>query len=650
MGAARLLEKTQTRAIIGTALAGVLTLTLAAPAFALDRPSEPNDGAPGTRSSATSFTPDLQTEIEIGEASRPSDFVASPDGTTGYVVGDELSEFVVIDMASREVVQRIPLPSIGAGYIRLSTDGTRAYFALQEEYFSTGIGAIDLTTGTLLPEFAAAPDHIQEIAVSRDGNSVFVLGLNGLLLKLDAYSGEELARVQLQGSNAHALALIQDDSKILVGRESHVLTLAADTLELLEDVTLPGINSVGTLRVDGTDERVYFADSSGTRLGTFNPVSDEIIAQASVGSPMHEVIGFDTLDRAFGNVPYWDLLMAADLTSGKRSESFRATPTAPFSINKNPVTGELLSANGGWSNAEKGSTVTIVNTPSVADPSDVHITDPGELVRFETNAVGIKRGNGGGVMWQSSADGETWTDIEGAVDEQLEVVATAAAVEQQYRVRWRDDFWGQSGTSAAARITTPAPQITFEGPLADGIVGEAYPDTVITATGYSDLNWAVRDAEALTALPAGMRIDAASGTLHGTPTAAGSFTFTVEVTDAFGTDMRDYTLVVSEADEPTGPTDPTGPTGPTDPTGPTLPSTPGDGTDSPSPAQPKDPAAQASGAEGHTAAATLSQTGAGTPLFAALIAAGAIALGSAGVFFARRRSTASEAGRGRRER
>ena len=626
------------RSAVGAALGGALALLLATPTLALEMPTDSAATVSGATSrAATSFTPDLQTEIHIGDEVRPSDFVAAPDGLTGYVVADELNELVFIDLTTRTVIDRLELPASGAKYIRITADGSRAVIALTNSTWSKGIAVVDLVERRVLSTATDVVENIQEFAVASDGQSFTVLGLNGDLERIDMTTGEVLVSRTLTGMNFHAMQLIAGDSQLLVGHDDTVYTLDAATLADVSVTTIEGIESVGMLRTDGSDERVYFSDSSGSRLGLINPASGETLGSVAVGNLMHDVVGSDAENRAFGNVPYWDMVMAADFTSGARSESFRATPTAPFSITRNPVTGDLLTANGGWSNAEKGSTVSIMNAPSVTNPVDVSVTEPGEQVRFEIEAVGIKRSHGGGVQWQSSADGETWTDIEGATDEQLDVVVEAENLNLSYRVRWSDDFWGQSGASASARVNAPAPKITFDGPLADGTVGAPYPAVTITATGLADLRWSANEQDAasratVVGLPAGMQLDAENGALSGTPEAAGEYTFTVRVTDSFGADERDYTLTVREADGgtgPTGPTDPTGPTGPTGPTDPADPSGPGttSGTDSTSTGQP-----------GGAKTGVLSTTGGAAPIALGVLAATGIIAGAIALLVERRRA------------
>ena len=145
----------------GLILGSALALGFASPALALETPREPAAIEASERAAQTTFTPDLQTEIEIGDESRPSDFIASADGAWGFAAGDELSELVIIDMAARAVADRIPFPGEGAEYVRLSPDGSLAYFAISTNDLTTGIGVVDLTTRTLIDVFTTVPNDIQ---------------------------------------------------------------------------------------------------------------------------------------------------------------------------------------------------------------------------------------------------------------------------------------------------------------------------------------------------------------------------------------------------------------------------------------------------------------------------------------------------------
>jgi large repetitive protein len=101
----------------------------------------------------------------------------------------------------------------------------------------------------------------------------------------------------------------------------------------------------------------------------------------------------------------------------------------------------------------------------------------------------------------------------------------------------------------AGRVATRSLSLTVEraptiqtGILPPGEPGEAYTAQLEAVGGTGAYSWSVIEG----ALPAGLTL-AASGTISGTPTALGSATFTVRVTDAAGaTHTRSFTVVIAQ--------------------------------------------------------------------------------------------------------
>jgi len=107
---------------------------------------------------------------------------------------------------------------------------------------------------------------------------------------------------------------------------------------------------------------------------------------------------------------------------------------------------------------------------------------------------------------------------------------------------------GQGGTgppSAASAAVTPnaSPTLTFAAPPS-GEVNVPYSNQLVVTGGTSPFVWSVITGS----LPAGLTLNASSGLLSGTPTAAGSYAFTVQVVDASGQSAsKAVTLVVAAA-------------------------------------------------------------------------------------------------------
>lgn len=85
-----------------------------------------------------------------------------------------------------------------------------------------------------------------------------------------------------------------------------------------------------------------------------------------------------------------------------------------------------------------------------------------------------------------------------------------------------------------------APSITTTS-LSDGKVGEAYSQA-LAATGTTPITWALGSGSSL---PAGLTLS--DGTISGTPTTAGTFTFTVKATNSAGDDTKGLTIVIQAA-------------------------------------------------------------------------------------------------------
>jgi hypothetical protein len=83
--------------------------------------------------------------------------------------------------------------------------------------------------------------------------------------------------------------------------------------------------------------------------------------------------------------------------------------------------------------------------------------------------------------------------------------------------------------------------ITTTGELARGTVGVIYSQALQRLGGAQPFTWALDSG----ALPAGLTIGASTGVISGTPTAAGTFIFTVKVTDDDGTTATSSTLTIN---------------------------------------------------------------------------------------------------------
>ncbi len=118
----------------------------------------------------------------------------------------------------------------------------------------------------------------------------------------------------------------------------------------------------------------------------------------------------------------------------------------------------------------------------------------------------------------------------------------------------------QAATSAVYTLTIDAPlTITTNGVLPGGSAGSAYSQTLAASGGTPPYTWSISSGT----LPSGLSLNASTGVLSGSPSATGTFTFTVQVTDSnHATASRQFGIMIAASlSITTGTTLPGGATG-----------------------------------------------------------------------------------------
>lgn len=98
---------------------------------------------------------------------------------------------------------------------------------------------------------------------------------------------------------------------------------------------------------------------------------------------------------------------------------------------------------------------------------------------------------------------------------------------------------------APGRITVLQlePLVITTGSLSQGRVGDAYNQTLAAKGGRAPYTWAVVQGS----LPAGLTLDAGTGTISGTPATAGTSTFTIAVADSLGTEAtKGFSITIAQ--------------------------------------------------------------------------------------------------------
>jgi hypothetical protein len=185
-------------------------------------------------------------------------------------------------------------------------------------------------------------------------------------------------------------------------------------------------------------------------------------------------------------------------------------------------------------------------TISVAD-SNFGVASQTYQLTVQSNAIGIVTasmppGTVGtaytlGLQAANAMPPLTWSVTTGTLPPGLQLVAAAGLLTGTPTTAGSYTFTAQvadtTGATAQAAFTlvvNPQPLTIVTAALPAGAVGTAYSQTIQSAGGKPPIAWSVASG----ALPAGLSLDSVAGTVSGTPTAAGSFAFTVQATDSAG--------------------------------------------------------------------------------------------------------------------
>ena len=181
-------------------------------------------------------------------------------------------------------------------------------------------------------------------------------------------------------------------------------------------------------------------------------------------------------------------------------------------------------------------TVTITPAPIVVSPSSL----PGGAVGAAYSQVVSATGGTGGYTFSVSAGslgaGLTLNASTGLIS------GTPTTGTRNFTIRARDSS-GATGTRAYSVIINAA-IIVNPATLPGGTSGSVYSQTITATGGNGTYTFAISAGS----LPAGLTLNASSGALTGTPTAAGTSSFTARATDGNGASAtRAYTVAIAAA-------------------------------------------------------------------------------------------------------
>jgi hypothetical protein len=306
------------------------------------------------------------------------------------------------------------------------------------------------------------------------------------------------------------------------GSGSYTWTLAPGMLPAGLTLSSGGVIS-GTPSAAAVSNFTVKAVSSGSSATeplsiTINPVpavTTASLPNGTVGTAYQQ-----TLAASGGTLPYTWAVSAGALPANLSLSAAGSIAGTPSAAGTSSFTVQVTDSVG--AKATKALSIVIAPVPLTVTTSSL----PGGTVGTAYQQTLAASGGTGGY---------SWTVTVGALPAVLSLSAAgnitgtpSAAGTSNFTVQVTDSS-GAKATKALSIVIAPAPLTITTSSLPNGTVGTAYQQTLAASGGTGGYSWTVT----VGALPAVLSLSAA-GSITGTPSAAGTSTFTVQVTDSSG--------------------------------------------------------------------------------------------------------------------
>jgi hypothetical protein len=303
----------------------------------------------------------------------------------------------------------------------------------------------------------------------------------------------------------------------------------------------PAPRNYQSLAVDNATGRLFVSWTDGV------VANGVVVLDATTGAELADVLAGSVLTQLAVN-PATRTLYALQPGTSNNALSFDADTYAPKAAS---TVGNLLGAlnpNGFAIDAANNRLIAIAASGGpAATPDSVSVFDGDTLALIQTYDLGAAQVAQLGYMPQSNIAVVTFGGPQDPVMLDLNTGATLpidvlTGLNRGLDVDQENEFIYVTGTTNTTLTVLAVPAEITTPTVPNGQVGTAYSAT-IDAQGSLPLTLALTGGT----LPPGLAFDPATGAITGTPTTAGTFTFTITATNAAGSFPQDYTVVINEA-------------------------------------------------------------------------------------------------------
>lgn len=275
-------------------------------------------------------------------------------------------------------------------------------------------------------------------------------------------------------------------------------------------------------------------------------VTQDAFSPAPLSFGIYPVLQITTasLPAATYNQPYAALLLAI---GGRPPYTWSATNLQGLTIN--PATGDIRGATTSLTNFTINATVTDANGTVVTVPLTIAVTVSKPAILTASLPAATYNGayfaqvsaTGGTPPYTWSATGLLGPSINRTAGVISGIVTTPNNMNVSVTVTDANSFSATASFVIIVTVPTPPLQLTG-GSLPGGQVGVPYSGAVVSATGGAG-NYTY---SAVGSMPPGLTLSS-GGAIGGTPTAYGTFSFSVQVSDGSNTTSAGYTIQIKPA-------------------------------------------------------------------------------------------------------